>query len=200
MKSLIKSETDLQRLRWTVHGCGALVTVLIVFTAWWIAFYQTETDVQSWRASLAEDSLLLNDEPRLRSQLRDSTRELQTLEGRLNELTALIPDRPEESLFLAQLSELASSTKLQIRDFRPGGVQQSNEVMQLSIQLTGTASYECLCRFLDGLQSLRRLTQVSQLKVSPGVTEGIYPVEMELTIFFANQNDAAESTTKVARR
>ena len=196
MFTFIKSENDLKKLQWIIHACGAVSVGLTAMVAYWLFFIQTESYARTWQQTYETDTELINQEHEIHNQLQDARQELEQLEERLSELTALIPDRPEESHFLAQLSELAATTGLQIRDFRPGDSEQSNQVHQLSVQLTGSGDYECLCHFLDGIQSLERLTHVSRLKVDPAAEDGLHPVDMKLTIFFANDS----SVTQVAKQ
>ncbi|MCA9051724.1 MAG: hypothetical protein KDA89_23460, partial [Planctomycetaceae bacterium] len=84
-------------------------------------------------------------------------------------------------------------------NFRPGRPEDSNHVRRIRVQMTGQASYECLCRFLDGLHGLPRLTQVSRMMIEPATAAGTYPIEMEISIFFAADN-AKEEHAKVAQR
>ncbi|MCP4787262.1 MAG: type 4a pilus biogenesis protein PilO [Fuerstiella sp.] len=116
--------------------------------------------------------------------------------NRLDKVTALIPHNPEESLFLAQLSMLADDSTLTIQNFRPGRPEENDRVQRIRVQLTGEGSYEGICKFLDGLRSLPRLTHVSKLQIDPITVSGTYPLDMELSIFFAAGSDSA--ATKVA--
>jgi len=111
-------------------------------------------------------------------------RVLHAMTQRLDEVTALIPHNPEESLFLAQLSMLADDSALTIKNFRPGPPEENDRVQRIRVRLTGDGSYEGVCAFLDGLRSLSRLTNVSRLEISPLTVAGTYPFNMELSIFF----------------
>ncbi len=106
-----------------------------------------------------------------------------------------IPETAQKTEFLAQLSQLATATELKIHEFRPGDEVDRKTHRELSIHLTGEASYSSLCRFLAGLEKVERLTQLTALQVNGGYGEtDTYPVSMTVNIFFAPLAVTSDST------
>jgi hypothetical protein len=66
---------------------------------------------------------------------------------------------------------------------------------ELSIHVSGEATYPALCRFLSGLEEVERLTRLTSLNVngSDGGSD-VYPVSMTVIIFFAQPADDATQT------
>lgn len=186
----------LTQLRIAVHGIGLAGTIAIPLAAYALLFSTNDRHAEEWSAAIKVDSEIVRQEVELIAEWENTESELLTLKQRLEELKAQIPNGPEESRFLAQLSKLAEEAELGIRNFRPGPAEDSNDVKRIRVKLSGVGSYECLCRFLDGLQSLPRLTHVTTLKIDPADSDGQYPVDMELSIFFAGNR---AKTTKAAR-
>lgn len=97
-----------------------------------------------------------------------------------------IPETAEKTEFLSQLSQLASNTGLKIHEFRPGDEVDRKTHRELSIHVTGEASYASLCQFLAGLEKVKRLTQLASLQVNGSYGDtNTYPVSMTVNIFFA---------------
>lgn len=200
------------KLRLFVHGIGVLITVSILSVSYFLFLTSSESREAVWTSSIDADRALIAQRDEIRSARELAECELFAMSQRLDELTALIPHTPDESRFLAELAELAGHTGLVIRNFRPGppeeagspdhpaaaaranGAAESSPLQRIRVNLSGAGSYEGICRFLDGLQALPRLTHVSRLDVIPEAGSQLYPVELELSIFFAAQ------TTQVARR
>jgi Tfp pilus assembly protein PilO len=186
---------SLKQRRITVHAVGLVVSAAIA-AAGYLFCSATSNEEQQWKTSIRADSELLEQQPALVTARKNTERDLNTMTQRLDEVTALIPLDPEESLFLAQLSELATESVLTIHNFRPGPPEENDRVQRIRVQLTGEGSYQGICTFLHGLRTLPRLTHVSNLHIDPITIKGTYPLSMELSIFFAA--NAGGTVTRVA--
>ena len=169
-----------------VHATGLAVTLLIAGAGYLTSFATTQARAEVCQQSISENAMLLDKADMIVRRRDLAETEVAALSSRLRELTSMIPDAPLESQFLAQLTALSEECQLSIRDFQPGPVEQTENLKQIRVRLFGHGSWECVCRFLDGLQALPRLTHISRLKMAHGEESGIYPVDMELTIFFAS--------------
>lgn len=190
------------RLRLAVHAIGCGVTASILAVGYFLFFASSENQEVVWQASIDADTQLVAKRDVIASAREMAECELFAMSQRLDQLTAMIPHTPDESRFLAELAELAGQTGLVIRNFRPGPAEDAGSpgseatantntqgddsaLQRIRVNLSGAGSYDGICRFLDGLQALPRLTHVSRLDVVPQVGSELYPVELELSIFFA---------------
>lgn len=185
-----------RQLSVAIHSTGIVIAVAIVIVGYGTTFSSTEGQKAEWIESATASRELLVNKDQIIADREMMECELFALSRRLEELTSLIPDSPDESRFLVQLAELASTSKLAIENFRPGPAEDSHNVKRIRVLLTGAGTYECVCTFLDGLHALPRLTHVSRLKIAPQNEADLYPVEMELSIFFAAES--AAPATRVA--
>ncbi len=191
----ITQKTSLKQIRLIVHGVGLMGAVCIPVLACQFFNCADPARMQELAASIKRDTDLFEERDEVVENFEQAECELFALSQRLEDLKTQIPNTPEESRFLAQLTQLAEESKLGIQNFRPGRAEDSNHLKRIRVQLKGIGTYECLCQFLNGLSSLPRLTQVSTLHVDPADIAGRYPVTMELSIFFA---ETQGNTTKVA--
>jgi Tfp pilus assembly protein PilO len=192
-----QSSTDntLRRMRIMLHVACLAVAVGILFVAGFAIYkpvHAEETRVRNVTTS-TESFLSRKDEFK-----KDST----TLETRQRESEILfaeamtrIPETAQKTEFLAQLSQLGAATELKIHDFRPGDEVDRKTHRELSIHVTGEASYSSLCRFLAGLEKVERLTQLTALQVNGGYGKNdTYPISMTVNIFFAPLAVSSDST------
>ena len=196
LQSIIRRLSDRQ-LRLAVHSCGLAIVAVIAATGYVTSFAATEDQEDAWQQSIAHDENLLQQQETILFDRENTECELFAMSRRLEELTAMIPNEPEESRFLAQLSALADESQLSIQNFRPGPPEDTHNVKRIRVQLSGAGSYECICTFMDGLQALPRLTHVSRLTIDPVDSSGMYPVQLELSIFFAA--DGNQDQTRIAQ-
>ena len=178
-----------------LHVACLAVAVGILFVAGFAIYkpvHAEETRVRNVTTS-TESFLSRKDEFK-----KDST----TLETRQRESEILfaeamtrIPETAQKTEFLSQLSQLAAATGLKIHEFRPGDEVDRKTHRELSIHVTGEASYSSLCRFLAGMEKVERLTQLTALQVNGGYGDvDTYPVSMTVNIFFAPLAVTSDST------
>lgn len=197
--NLIRPITDSltsKQLKIASHAIGLLVLSLILSLGYFFNLTTTEDQLVTLQEDVNSDRQVLELSDAIVRTKETAECELFAMSQRLDELTDMIPETPQESRFLAQLSQLAESACLQISDFRPGPVEDDEALKRIEVRLSGAGSYICLCDFLHGLHSLPRLTHVSELAISPINEEGVYPISMSLAIFFA----ASKTPTKMAKR
>jgi Tfp pilus assembly protein PilO len=107
------------------------------------------------------------------------------VEQRMANSRAKIPERPSESEFLAQLTNLASASGLSIRDYAPGATTRLPEHHAVEVEVSAEGDHAGLCRFLDGLPRLARLCRVTGLDVeAPKHDASKYPIRLRIEIFF----------------
>jgi len=162
-----------------MHGCAIIVSALTVASAvygFWI---------------LRSERVALEQEQRTLTSLVRNERNVRLKHGRLAEqMKSTVQSaknglrgapKPNDAEFFAEVSQLARKEKLIIKSYSPG--QLSNTGLQL--QITATGSYSDIVRFLDGLQTISFLCELSQCAIiAPQQTTK--PCEIELTIQLLN--------------
>ncbi len=185
---------ELSAFGWSLHGAGLAVTAAVVIALAVIVIRPLRAEATRVRAGILAASNYLQQEDQIESrheQFQATLTEQQRLQA---DLLAQVPERPRESEFLAQLTELSRSTGMSINGYTPGETTQHNSHASLAIRLKAHASHESLCRFLTGLETLPRLCHVTHLHVAtPTLTDTVYPVEMTVRIFFSPVTDAPTS-------
>lgn len=178
------NDRKLMILGWLFH-LGGLVTLVLGACAYQFVISGLITRQKSDNAAEIERlELLLETE-------RDAGREFAGLQAELARLEASaeaarqrIPETPQESEFLAQISEAARDKGLSINEFTRGAVTVLDTHSQLQIRLTGEGDYASICGFFEKMASFSRVATVSQMQLSVPPDSEVYPLDMTMTLYF----------------
>ena len=192
-----RSLSEISPTRWIDLGMcviGLSVTFAIVTTAYIIAVAPMQRMLVSFQSRIDSASRLSARTAELQKQHRASSLQLASSEAALTTMLARIPETPHESEFLAQITEVARECQLNIRKYHPTEPVNEGTFTAMEVQLDATASYEGVCRFLDGLRTLSRLCRLTRLRLHATEEEnGELPMEMTLRIYFAPLNKSPET-------
>lgn len=187
------------RDRRLLHVFGCVVTGGIIAAGTMLALGSTDSQAAALRNAVALHSATAESAEEAAVSLELAECEASFLRTRYSELLAMIPDSPEESVFLGELARLAGETDFQLSDFRPGTVEPDENVNMIRVRVTAMSDYEALCRFLYGLPRLRRLTHVVSMKIEQSPDPERYQVELNLAIYFARNNAVELSRVSTVR-
>ncbi|QDU40142.1 Pilus assembly protein, PilO [Maioricimonas rarisocia] len=192
-------DTRLVQLDRGLHAMGAVIAGMILIGGLLFVRRSLAAERTSLDSSITEAESVLDEADSIRSEHAQLKKRLADLQQRTGELMARIPATAHEAEFLAQLSELASECQLVISSYRPESPVATERYQHLDIELVAGGSFDSLCRFLEGLESLPRLCRLTRLEVeSASGDDGSYPVTMKLRIFFAPEHATPANTTPVA--
>jgi Tfp pilus assembly protein PilO len=183
----MKTLADRQKIVWTKRLChylaSATVTGMVVlfYTSLFSPFarkYEVyEREISVFRSTLASASVT-------REARESLTTEVHNLETVLTNVRERIPNSPNETLFLKQMTEAARKTNVTIRAYNRGSIQEFATYSQLEVHIAGDGGYEPICRFIEQLSQLSRITAIEELKISVRAGDKSYPMEMRLLLFF----------------
>ncbi|MCA9233925.1 MAG: hypothetical protein KDA44_00540 [Planctomycetales bacterium] len=105
-------------------------------------------------------------EANLNATLFDSQRENQRLQARFAERQSRVGSTAGEVEFLSWLSRQAADWDLAVDDYHPGGVIDYGDYRGYSLLLSGSGSYESICRMLGGLRRSERLNRVAAITMT----------------------------------
>jgi Tfp pilus assembly protein PilO len=191
------SNNPLLRYDLGLHAAGCAVFVLVLGTFYWQGFSMlAEQDAEQ---QIVAESLerFIAQRPALVKKHTAAKQLLETQQGRFAELLTNIPNAPQEDNFLRQLAELSAATGLEIRQFTPGATTSLGNFASMQIDVSAQASYESLCRFLEGVVEMPRLCEVTSLQVEAGDPSAArYAVSFSLRIYFAPVAAAASEAPR----
>lgn len=183
---------SLQMLDWSLHAAGALLTAAIALGGWYGVDQLINGRIQHLQRRTSASVAFLQTKPAVDAEHLRLQQDVAENGARFAELLARIPPEIRESDFLTQVSELAGSCALKIRDYRPGTVVKRTRHHELDIAVSAEGTYAAFCQFLDGVHVLPRLSRVTSLQiVAPAAHDSdVYPVDLTLRIYFSQLTPA----------
>ena len=186
--------TELLRVKRVVRASGLLALAIVAGAVYFFGYRplaKADDDAQA-RAQAIASFLQLRES--ILADHASASKQLRDCESRRDDLLARIPDAPKAASFLAQISELSNDAGVRIRQFTPGVSRHVGNYVSLEVNVSAEASYDALCRFLDGLTRLPRLSEVTGLSLSDvDSTAEVYPLTLRLRIYYAPLSDMGES-------
>lgn len=92
--------------------------------------------------------------------------EVNELEGRLNNLRAVLPEQKDVADLLRRLQTLAAQSNLEIRAFTPQAIAQQQMHAEWPIKLEIDGTYHDLGLFFDKVSKVPRIINVSNIKIA----------------------------------
>jgi type IV pilus assembly protein PilO len=139
-----------------IFGCGAFVYYYELPARAEMASRQTQ--LKALRADITKGLATAKKLPEFRSQVSE-------LEGRLNNLKAVLPEEKDAADLLNQMQTVAAQSNLTIKSFKPGAtvMKQLHAEWPITLELDGT--YHNLAMFFDRVGKFTRIVNISGLNV-----------------------------------
>ncbi len=187
------NDRKLMVLGWLFH-LGGLVTLMLGACAYQFVISGLITRQRSGNAAeITRLETLLETDRNAGRELFHLQEALRGLEASAEAARQRIPETPEESEFLAQISAAATEKGLSISNFTRGSVTVLDTHSQLQIRLTGEGDYASICGFFETMATFSRVATVSQMNLSISPNSEIYPLDMTLTLYFGARAPQGEN-------
>jgi Tfp pilus assembly protein PilO len=177
-------DEELRRFGRLLHYAGLLAAVLCAVAGYSFVHAPSIERLASTTAKIVELELLIQNAPIMRVQHRKVTDKLEEVTTRISELQGRVPREAEAGVFLKEVTQLASEEQFAIKDFTPDKPQERNGYAEMQVTLKGSGSYASICRFMDRLSKLKRLSKVKDLRLSAEGDASEYPMTATLVIYF----------------
>ena len=177
-------DEDTRRFGRLLHYAGVLATVMCATAAYSFLHAPTIEAIADTSARIEELKLSVQNAPVMRNQHRKVSETLSDVKARIAEVQRRVPRDADAGAFLKELTELASAEQLAIKDFQPDKPQSRNGYAEMEVTLKGSGSYASICKFVDRLSKLKRLSKVKNLSLSAGGEANDYPMTATLVIYF----------------
>ncbi len=177
-------------------GLLIVVTVCGVYYVGWQR--NLNADRQSERSEIARLERLLKNSAGLLDETRRLDTELHQLRVQASSARDRIPPRPNEAELLRMISNAAKQTGIAILDYRRHKAVDQKTHSQFQVTVSVRGDYRSLCRFLNDLDSMPRLTQIASMDIAPAASEAHQlQVEIKLDVYFGIQPRATTRTGAV---
>ncbi len=186
----LNQETEIRALRWLLNGACAVVLFGLLFTvrSVWLTSLtgerqRAERETEMIHKRMTETEQISDEHDRL-------TKLMQSLQDRAENIRARIPDQPNEGEFLHQATQAAEEAGVSLDKYRRGKIILDGDHSKLEVHMSFNGKYSSICRFIDRLERLPRISRTSNMILNHNQKSDNYPVELTLTLFFRSAGPA----------
>ena len=157
-------DIGLTRLPWHAQ-VGAFVVLALAGVGAYYSYYEApiRTDMAARQTELASLRALINTGLTTARQLPEFRAQVTELEGRLDNLKAVLPDEKDAADLLRRLQIVATQSNLTIKGFKPAPTitKPLHAEWPISLELDGT--YHNLAMFFDRVGKFTRIINITSL-------------------------------------
>lgn len=189
--------------RWfatSLHLSGATVVALLV-GAFYACWYRPLVQERVGHAVRVEQhEKLLSFAPSIRSEHQRLRKRLANIRDTVADVRRRMPAEPPDDAFVRDVRQLADRVGLEVLDDRRGVAQRAATHSQTEVSFRGRGSYASICRLLDEVEHLARITKVSKLELETSPNPDAYPFRVTFVLYYGvPANDTNERRAGLSR-
>jgi Tfp pilus assembly protein PilO len=176
-----------------LHYAGVLVTVVCVSAGYSFLHAPAVVAIADTASQIDDVKQSVQNAPIIRQQHKIASAKLHEVTTQIANVQRRVPREADSAEFLNELASVATAENLEISEFKPDDRSEAkNGYAEMQVVLKGKGSFGSICKFIDHLNKLARLTKVKDLTLSTDTDEPEYPMAATLVIYFALRgHDAA---------
>lgn len=165
---------------------AAGVAALAILGAGWFVANSLSSRASDLEQSTAQAVAIADRDAQIREQHADLTTRVKAAQLAVAEAQSRLGDSPQESRFIAQLTDLSEEAGLNVSNVQPGATTVHGSVGILELKMSCDGTYEGLCSFLTALDKLPRICHVSGMNTSSIDSQtGELRIDLQLQLLFA---------------
>jgi type IV pilus assembly protein PilO len=149
-------------------GAMGVVVVAITVATFFLAIQPAEEQIE---ALIGQQSVLektLAEKQEIAQNLNERRKEMDELEQKLLSALSELPERRDVDELLAQLNDVGKKSGLEIASVTPGPEVAAAFYAKIPIRVAVTGNYHEIALFLQEIANLRRIVNVSNIKLGGG--------------------------------
>jgi Tfp pilus assembly protein PilO len=173
-----------QPVGWALHAAGAAIVVLVVGAYYFIPYQRLEARGQSDLQRIDQLTTLISESAEVQRQNLDLRQELNALEASVAAIRERLPHEMRREEFTDELNRVAQEVGLHVLELRWGASEVTPSYTQAEVQLECDGSYASVCRFLDEVSQLTRITDIAQLQLEADTESRNHPFQVTFVLYY----------------
>lgn len=184
---IVTPNAKLKYIEWALHTvfCSVMLAGVYVVQTHWLT--SLRADRLGVGQEIREIRLKLAKADDVAAQHEELVEQKKAIEQRAADITGRIPAHPNEGEFLKQITSAAKECGITIKNYLRRGIDAHEDHSRLVVNLSLQGSFESICKFVDQLEQLPRISKVSNLKLTNRTKDGLYPMDLTLILFFRSE-------------
>jgi Tfp pilus assembly protein PilO len=177
-------DDDTRRFGRLLHYAGVLATVVCATVGYSFLHAPALREIAETSARIDDLLASVRNGPITRQHHKIAVDKLHEVTTRITDLQRRVPRDAEVGAFLKEVNRLADEGQLAIKKFHPEKPETKAGYAEMQVTLTGQGSFGSICKFVDQLTKLTRLSKVKDLTLSVADNATEYPMTATLVIYF----------------
>ncbi len=173
-----------QPVGWALHAAGLTALVLLVSAYDFFVYERLEIRRQSDSQRIEQLTTLLSDSTAVQRENRDLQQEFKALETSIAAIRERLPHELRREEFTGELNRVAQEVGLHVLELRWGATEVTPSYTQAEVQLECDGSYASVCRFLDEVSQLTRITDIAQLQLEADTEARNHPFQVTFVLYY----------------
>jgi Tfp pilus assembly protein PilO len=173
-----------QPVGWALHAAGVAIVALVIGAYYLFVYQQLETRKQSDSMRIDQLRTLLSKSATVQRQNLEQQQELKSLEASISAIRERLPHELRQSQYADELKRIAGNVGLRVHQLHWGTPEVSPSHTQAEVQLECDGSYDSICRFLDEVSQLTRITEISQLQLNSDPGSRNRPFQVTFVLYY----------------
>jgi Tfp pilus assembly protein PilO len=170
-----------------MHGAGLLCVASVVAAYGWFVIKPLVEHERLCQQRIAQLETLLAKTPKVRQENRAFHAELASLRHTVEETQRRLPTELREREFVAQVRQVAAKSGMEVSDYQMGLTTELESYSQAEVTFQCKGSYASICQFLDEIDHLARITEISNLQIESADNFHSYPIQVTFVLYFGGR-------------
>ncbi|HEY0882580.1 MAG TPA: type 4a pilus biogenesis protein PilO [Archangium sp.] len=153
---------------------GIIAGIVLLLTAgtYFLVISDLEVTLEQLKSEQEAKDRMLAEKQLIADNLNDKRKEMDALEQKLQEALTQLPEKKDIEELLSQLSDVGKKSGLEIARVTPASEASEGFYSRIPISMSVSGNYNEIAMFLQEIANLRRIVNVSDLKLTTPVQRG----------------------------
>ena len=158
----------------TPAKAGIIAGIILVLTAgtYFLLITDLDTAITAIKADQSAKEITLAEKQAIADNLNERRKEMDALDQRFQEALTQLPEKKDIEELLSQLSDVGKKSGLEISKVVPQPEAAEGFYSRIPITMAVSGNYNEIAMFLQEIANLRRIVNVSDLKLATPVVKG----------------------------
>lgn len=158
----------------TPAKAGIIAAIILLITAgtYFALIADLDTAIAGVKAEQNAKEITLAEKQAIADNLNERRKEMDALDQKFQEALTQLPEKKDIEELLSQLSDVGKKSGLEISKVVPGSETAEGFYSRIPISMAVSGNYNEVAMFLQEIANLRRIVNVTDLKLSAPVVKG----------------------------
>ena len=158
----------------TPAKAGIIAAIILLITAgtYFALIADLDTAIAGVKAEQNAKEITLAEKQAIADNLNERRKEMDALDQKFQEALTQLPEKKDIEELLSQLSDVGKKSGLEISKVVPGSEAAEGFYSRIPISMAVSGNYNEIAMFLQEIANLRRIVNVTDLKLSAPVVKG----------------------------